>query len=150
MEKVKMALIGCGGMGTRHLYGLRELVDSPFANIELVALCDIRRENVEMAAETVEELLGFRPATFTDLEEMVNAIPDLGMVDVVTDPSVHHTVVCQALDLGLHVLVEKPMADSAPAAVRMAEAAESNARILAVGQSRRHTTAVRYVVFFFY
>ena len=65
-----------------------------------LTLCDIRRENVEMAAVTVEELLGFRPATFTDLEEMVNAIPDLGMVDVVTDPSVHHTVVCQALDLG--------------------------------------------------
>jgi predicted dehydrogenase len=37
MAKVKMALIGCGGMGTRHLYGVRELVQSPFNNIELVA-----------------------------------------------------------------------------------------------------------------
>jgi len=110
MEKVKMALVGCGGMGTRHLYGVRELVQSPFNNIELVALCDIRRENVELAATEAEELLGSKPATFTDLGEMAKAVPDLGMVDVVTDPSVHHTVVCQALDLGLHVLVEKPMA----------------------------------------
>ena len=66
MAKVKMALIGCGGMGTRHLYGVRELARSPFNNIELVALCDIRRENVELAATEVEELLGCKPATFTD------------------------------------------------------------------------------------
>ena len=37
MAKVKMALIGCGGMGTRHLCGVRELVQSPFNNIEFVA-----------------------------------------------------------------------------------------------------------------
>ena len=110
MAQLKMALVGCGGMGTRHLYGLRELVQSPFANVELAALCDIKQENVEMAAGKVEELLGFAPQTFTDLEAMAKAIPDLAMVDVVTDPSVHHTVVCQALDLGLHVLVEKPLA----------------------------------------
>ena len=145
MEKVKMALIGCGGMGTRHLYGLRELVDSPFANIELVALCDIRRENVEMAAETVEELLGFRPETFTDLEEMVNAIPDLGMVDVVTDPSVHHTVVCQALDLGLHVLVEKPLAITVKACRQMIEAAERNERLLSVAENYRRDPSARLV-----
>ena len=41
---------------------------------------------------------------------MARQTPDLDAVDVVTDPSVHHTVVCQALDLGLHVMVEKPMA----------------------------------------
>ena len=110
MEKVKMALVGCGGMGTRHLYGVRELVQSPFNNVELVALCDIRRENVELAANEAEELLDSKPATFTDIGEMAKAIPDLVMVDVVTDPSVHHTVVCQALDLGLPVLVEKPLA----------------------------------------
>ena len=145
MEKVKMALIGCGGMGSRHLYGLRELVDSPFVNIELVALCDIRRENVEMAAATVEELLGFRPETFTDLEEMVNAIPDLGMVDVVTDPSVHHTVVCQALDLGLHVLVEKPLAITVRACRQKIEAAERNERLLSVAENYRRDPSARLV-----
>ena len=61
MDKVRMALVGCGGMGTRHLYGLRELMQSPFANIELAALCDINRDNVEMAAEEAEKLLGHKP-----------------------------------------------------------------------------------------
>jgi len=145
MAKVKMALIGCGGMGTRHLYGVRELVQSPFNNIELVALCDIRRENVELAATEVEELLGSKPATFTDLGEMTKAIPDLGMIDVVTDPSVHHTVVCQALDLGLHVLVEKPLAITVKACHLMIEAAKRNHRLLSVAENYRRDPSARLV-----
>ena len=145
MEKVKMALVGCGGMGTRHLYGLRELAQSPFNNIELVALCDIRRENVELAATEVEELLGSKPATFTDLGEMTKAIPDLGMIDVVTDPSVHHTVVCQALDLGLHVLVEKPLAITVKACHLMIEAAKRNDRLLSVAENYRRDPSARLV-----
>ena len=37
MDKIRLGLVGCGGMGTRHLYGLRELVQSPFSNVELCA-----------------------------------------------------------------------------------------------------------------
>ena len=145
MAQVKMALIGCGGMGTRHLYGVRELVQSPFNNIELVALCDIRRENVELAATEVEELLGSKPATFTDLGAMAKAIPDLEMVDVVTDPSVHHTVVCQALDLGLHVLVEKPLAITVKACHLMMEAAKRNDRLLSVAENYRRDPSARLI-----
>ncbi len=145
MEKVKMALVGCGGMGTRHLYGMRELVQSPFNNIELVALCDIRRENVELAATEAEELLGSKPATFTDLGEMAKAVPDLGMVDVVTDPSVHHTVVCQALDLGLHVLVEKPMAITVKGCHLMMEAAKRNDRLLSIAENYRRDPSARLI-----
>ncbi len=110
MSKIKLALVGCGGMGTRHLYGMRELLASPFNNIEPVAVCDIRLENAELAASEAETLFGYKPAVFTDMEAMAVAIPDLDAVSVVTDPSVHHTVVCRALELGWHVMVEKPMA----------------------------------------
>ena len=68
---------------------------------------------------------------------MAKAIPDLGMVDVVTDPSVHHTVVCQALNLGLHVLVEKPLAITVKAGRLMMEAAERNERLLSVAENYR-------------
>ena len=145
MEKVKMALVGCGGMGTRHLYGLHELVQSPFNNIELAGLCDIREENLELAAIEAEKLFGFRPGTFTDLEEMVREVPDLAMVDVVTDPSVHHTVACQALDLGLHVLVEKPMAITVGACRLMMEAAERNERLLSTAENYRRDPSARLV-----
>ncbi len=64
------------------------------------ALRDICRENAELATGEAEKLLGVRPRIFTDLEEMTRRLLDLDAVDVV----------CHALDLGLHMLVEKPMA----------------------------------------
>ena len=50
MDRIRLGLVGCGGMGTRHLYGLRELAPTPFDNVELCAQCDIRRDNAELAA----------------------------------------------------------------------------------------------------
>lgn len=143
MDKLKLALVGCGGMGTRHLYGLRELAKTPFNNVELCALCDLNRDNAELAAREAEQLLGSKPPVFTSIEEMAQAIPDLMAVDVVTDPSVHHTVVCEALDLGLHVLVEKPMAISVKACHAMNAAAERNGRKLSVAENYRRDPSAR-------
>jgi len=145
MEKLRLGLVGCGGMGTRHLYGLKELTESPYANVELAALCDIRQENAELAAKEAEELLGVRPQVFTDLEEMARHTDDLAAVDVVTDPSVHHDVVCQALDLGLHVMVEKPMAITVRACQLMVEAAARNKRIISVAENFRRDPSARVV-----
>jgi len=145
MDKIRLGLVGCGGMGTRHLYGLRELAQTPFCNVELAALCDIRHENAVLAADEAERLLGVRPEIFTDVEEMVRATGDLVAVDVVTDPSVHHEVVCQALDLGLHVLVEKPMAITVRTCSMMLEAAQRNGRILSVAENFRRDPSARLV-----
>ena len=137
MEKVRFGLVGCGGMGTRHLYGLRELAQTPFGNIELAAVCDLRPQHAEMAAAEAEKLLGHRPAVYTDLEAMRRGEPALAAVDVVTDPSTHHTVVCQALELGLHVIVEKPMAVTVRACQRITDAARRNQRLLSVAENFR-------------
>ena len=145
MDKIKLAIVGCGGMGTRHLYGLRELSQTPFCNVELAALCDIRRENAELAASEAEKLLGVRPAIFTDLAEMVRQVPDLAAVDVVTDPSVHHSVACEAMDLGLHVMVEKPMAITVKACRNMIEASERNNCLLSIAENYRRDVSARLV-----
>ena len=145
MDKIRLGLVGCGGMGTRHLYGLRELAQTPFDNVELAALCDIRRDNAELAAAEAEKLLGVRPEIFTDLEEMARRVSDLVAVDVVIDPSVHHDVVCQALDLGLHVLVEKPMAITVGACRKMLEAAERSGCVLSVAENFRRDPSARLV-----
>ena len=132
-------------MGTRHLYGLGTLAKTPFDNVELVAVCDIRRDNAELAAAEAEKLVGQRPAVFTDLETMHREVSDLMAVDVVVDPSVHHAVVCQALDLGLHVMVEKPMAITVKGCQQMIEAAERNQRILSVAENYRRDPSSRLV-----
>lgn len=143
MDKIRLGLVGCGGMGTRHLYGLRELAQTPFCNVELAAVCDIRREHAELAATEAEKLLGIRPEIFIDLEEMARKVTDLAAVDVVIDPSVHHGVVCQALDLGLHVMVEKPLAITVKACHKMIEAAARNDRKLSVAENFRRDPSAR-------
>ena len=145
MDKVRLALVGCGGMGTRHLHGLKQLADSPFDAVELSAVCDISAENADMAAAEAEKLLGTRPKVCTNMEAMVQEVPDLEAVDVVTDPSVHHTVVCEALDLGLHVLVEKPLAITVRACQRILDAAARNERIVSVAENFRRDPSARIV-----
>jgi predicted dehydrogenase len=113
--------------------------------VELVGLCDLNRDNAELAATEAEKLLGSRPPIFTDIETMVKQVPELMAVDVVTDPSVHHTVVCQALNLGLHVLVEKPMAISVKACQMMIDAARRNGCKLSVAENYRRDPSARLV-----
>jgi len=143
VTRIKIALVGCGGMGTRHLYGLRELTQTPFCRVDLAALCDINPENGERAAAEVETLLGFRPPVYTDLTDMARAIPDLDAVDVVTDPSFHHTVICQALDLGLHVMVEKPFGVTIRTCRMMMEAAKRNGKLISVAENYRRDPSAR-------
>lgn len=142
MSKIRIALVGCGGMGTRHLYGLNELMKTPFCRVELGALCDISRENAERAAGVVEELTGKRPSVYTDLEEMARD-QDLQAVDVVTDPSFHHDVVCQAVELGLHVMVEKPFGVSVGTCRMMMDAAEKHDRLISVAENYRRDPSAR-------
>jgi predicted dehydrogenase len=143
VTKIKIALVGCGGMGTRHLYGLRELTQTPFCRVELAALCDINPDNGQRAAAEVERLLGFRPPVYTDLAEMARAEPDLDAVDVVTDPSFHHTVICQALGLGLHTMVEKPFGMTIRTCRMMMEAAEGNGKLISVAENYRRDPSAR-------
>ena len=147
MDKIRLALVGCGGMGTRHLYGLRALKETKFNNIELAAVCDIRRDNAELAAKEAENLLGTAPQVFTDIGEMSQQVSDLHAVDVVVDPCVHHSVVCEALDTGLHVLVEKPMAITVKGCLQMMDAAERNDRILSIAENFRRDPSARLVNF---
>ena len=47
MIKIPIAIIGAGGMGGRHLRALNALYESGMSNVELVAVCDIRKENAK-------------------------------------------------------------------------------------------------------
>ena len=74
---------------------------------------------------------------------MARALPDLDAVDVVTDPSFHHAVVCQALDLGLHTMVEKPFGMTVRTCRMMMEAAEQNGKLISVAENFRRDPSAR-------
>jgi predicted dehydrogenase len=137
MERVQLAIVGCGGMGGRHLLGLKELYESGMGNVELVAACDLRRDNAESLADDAARLLGQRPLVFEDLAAMTRALPELRAVDVTTEAGVHHKVVCPALDLGLHVLCEKPMGITMRASNQILAAVQRSGKVLSVAENYR-------------
>ena len=85
MERMPIAIIGCGGMGRRHLTGLAELYRSSFRNVELVAVCDLNRQNAQDLADEAVQQLGRRPGVFAEVQDMVRAVPELQGAAVVTD-----------------------------------------------------------------
>jgi predicted dehydrogenase len=108
--KIPIAIIGCGGMGRRHLLGIQELQSTSFCNVELAAVCDLRLDNAAFLAEEADRLLGKMPAVYQDMEQMSHTIPDLQAVIITTEAGSHHRVASTALELGLNVLCEKPLA----------------------------------------
>ena len=136
MEKIPLCLIGCGGMGHRHILAYKELEDSGIGNIELMAVCDLNPEHADLGRREIERLFGRTPLVFADLDEAV-AHPDIAAVDVVTDPSVHHKVAVPALQAGKHALVEKPLGITMRACRAMIAAAEESGVVLATAENLR-------------
>jgi len=117
-----------------HLPGMRARRD-----VEVVALCGRNPERLAaMAAK-------FRvPNTFTDWREMI-AKGGLDVLVVATPNSLHHPQVLAALDAGLHVICEKPLAMNVALARDMAARAEAAGRKTLTFFTHRAVAAAAYV-----
>jgi predicted dehydrogenase len=137
MARVRYAAVGCGGMGRRHLRGMAALAASSQQNVELAAVCDLRREQADLLADEAAELLGSRPPVFTNLEQMVRELPELEAADVTVDSGAHYAVAAACLQAGLHVLCEKPLAVTVRGCQRLIELSQQHQRVLSVAENFR-------------
>lgn len=135
-ERIPICVVGCGGMGHRHTIAYHTLEQTGLSNMELMAVCDIRRENAERVAGEVERLFGRKPLIFTDLEQML-AHPHIAAVDIVTDGSTHHHIAAAALQAGKHALVEKPLGITVRACRKIIDAAAHSGAVLATAENYR-------------
>lgn len=126
-DKIKIGIIGCGGISGAHLSGYEECED-----VELYAFCDIK---VERAKEYGEKYNVSR--IFEDYNEMLK-LPELDAVSVCVPNALHAPITIAALNAGKNVLCEKPMATSAEDAKKMEEAAKKAGKLLMIGFVRRH------------
>lgn len=126
MAKIKVGVIGVGGISVCHIDAYRKNPD-----VELVAFCDINPERLAYMADRygIEK-------TFTDVHDLV-ALPEIDAVSVCTWNSAHAPCAIAALEAGKHVLCEKPMATSAEEARVMQAAAEKAGKLLMIGFVRR-------------
>ncbi|NLG81447.1 MAG: Gfo/Idh/MocA family oxidoreductase [Bacilli bacterium] len=110
---VRVAIVGCGGMGSVHFEVYKKLPD-----VEIVALVDIRREKAEEKAK--ESAIH----VYTDIDEMLTN-EKVDIVDICTPSYLHKELAIKAMKMGCHVLCEKPMALSSQDALEMKKVSET-------------------------
>ncbi|GAB4459807.1 MAG: Gfo/Idh/MocA family oxidoreductase [Armatimonadaceae bacterium] len=130
MATRKALLVGAGGMGRGWAKNLTAHAD----RVELAGWVDIREGAAAEAAETLGISVGH---TGTDLGKALAEVQPDFLVDV-TIPEAHHDVTIQALEAGVPVIGEKPMAHSMEAAREMVAASEKSGKLYMVSQSRRY------------
>ena len=144
-DALAMGLVGCGGMGLRHVYGLSEMLRQNVSGIDLVAVCDIHDSAAHHVAGVAERELGRRPRVYTDFEAMIDEESPLNAVDLTTEPGLHHQHALACLAAGLHVAVEKPMSVTVRACRAMIDAAADGNLVLSVFENYRRDPINRLV-----
>lgn len=135
--KLKTGLIGCGWYG---------MVDVKAAfkvgGVEIIALCDIDSEHLKNSADEVEKLQGSRPKTFKSYQELLDT-PGLEAVIIATPPHWHALMFIAALEKGLDIYCEKPLAYDINEGKAMLAAAKKSGRIVQIGFQRRKSKAIQ-------
>lgn len=132
MAKLKMGIIGVGGIAQdRHIPSYLKLNDQ----VELTAVLDL---NIDRAREVADKF-GFVHVfqDYQDLFEQVDA------VTICTPNKFHAEIAIQALEAGVHVLCEKPMAITSKECEDMIAASEKTNTRLSIAYHYRHTQEAR-------
>ncbi len=95
-DKVRLGVIGVGGMGTYHASYIRE---GQVKRCEVTAVCDIDPSRLKPFSDI---------KTFTDSRELIRS-GEVEAVVIATPHYFHTTIGIDALEQGLHVLTEKPI-----------------------------------------
>ena len=119
MGKLKIGIIGAGGMASYHLAGFRQ------AGADVVAVTDNNLERSRFFAQV--NGIGFASSS---LDGMLDVCPDLQAVSIVTPNKFHMPLAVEALSKGLHVYCEKPPALNAGQMQRMLDASKAAGKVL--------------------
>ena len=127
MPKVKVAIMGCGGMAGAHARRLK-----PNPDVQIVGLTDVDEPRVQAFIDRHLADSDSKPAIFTDAARMYSdAKPDA--VVIVTPHTLHFEHGMQALNAGCHVLMEKPMVTDSGQAHELAAHVKKTGKILTIG-----------------
>lgn len=130
MSPVKLAVIGLGLMGSRHV----EIVQS-FDDCDLVGVCDLDEDLRPIANRHGVPF-------YQDIGELLDRTKPDGAI-LATQSATHVETFEACARRGVHALIEKPVSDTTEAALRIADLADAtNTRVL-VGHHRRHNPLVK-------
>jgi predicted dehydrogenase len=127
MDKIRVAVIGTGHLGSIHAKLYKEI---PGCSLE--AICDIDKKTLEAVSRKLG-VLGV--SDYRKLFGKVDA------VSIATSTKMHFMVAADFLDNKIHTLVEKPFTSTIEEADKLIKTAEDNGLILQVGHIERFNSA---------
>ena len=137
-KKVKLALIGAGGISGAHAGGILKHPDK----VECVALCDVSPQNLDARAQQ----LGGKPARFQDWKKMLAEMgSEIDAVDICLPHHLHAPAIFDAAAAGKHILCEKPMCINLEEADRIVEAVKKAGIIYMSAHNQLFTPAVQEI-----
>lgn len=133
-QRLGVALIGCGNRGNDVLALCLESFRA--WNLEITALCDVWKTNLEATAAKVQQATGRRPKTFTRHQDLLQ-LPEVDAVIIATPDFSHSLILIDAARAGKHAYVEKPMATTVEDANAAVDAVTRHKIVCQVGTQFR-------------
>lgn len=123
MTDLRAGVVGLGWAGQQHMdaYAAQD-------GVELVAIAGMEADQLERLGEKYGVAAEHRYADWADLV----AAGCVDVLSIATPTTLHAPIAVAALDAGIHVLSEKPMAETGEVAQTMVDAARRNGRVLEV------------------
>lgn len=123
-DRIRFAVIGCGGMGSGHLGSLVKRGDAD--NIKVVAVSDVYQRRLTRAKGVCQG------EGYPDYRKLLER-KDIDAVLIATPDHWHAKISIDAMDSGKHVYVEKPMTHTVEQAIKLRDAVKRTAMTLQVG-----------------
>jgi predicted dehydrogenase/nucleoside-diphosphate-sugar epimerase len=120
----RVGLVGAGFIAPYHIRALKDL-----RNVRIVGVCDLDQPR----AAALIKASGLNANVFPSLKAMV--ADGVDVVHILTPPSSHAALTLEALSLGCHVLVEKPLATRVEDCDRIIAAAKVAGKFVCVNHS---------------
>ena len=120
--KFRVGLIGAGGISEYHVYGVRGAPEA-----ELVGIFDIDQGRANETGGRLDV------KTFPSMQALRDA--GANAMHILTPPVTHVPVALEALEMGCHVFIEKPLSEDVDEARKVKEAAERTGLVATVNHS---------------
>jgi predicted dehydrogenase len=133
-DRVKVAVLGTGSLGKEHVRIYAQLAAA--WQVELVGIYDINNETARHIATK------YHLYPFESVDEAASAADAFS---IVTPTITHFDLAKTLIQRGKHVLIEKPMTDSAAQAAELVQLAQQKNRVLQVGHVERFNPVFKYL-----
>jgi predicted dehydrogenase len=135
-ERINIAVIGCGGMGSSHLADLMDRRERD--NLALSHVCDVYRRRLNKAIRRIDGggAGGVGAGTGTmEYREVLDA-KEVDAVLIATPDHWHTKIAIEAMEAGKDVYCEKPLSLTVQQAIECRDAVKRTGRTLQVGPQR--------------